>query len=402
MAITWIDDDDFDVENKVVFCRVDFNVPLSDDGKVTDDERVRAALPTIKKLQEGGARIMLASHLGRPKGKIKESLSLAPVADVLQKLLGSELIFTDDCVGDGVRALSRNLKPGGVMLLENLRFHSGEEKNDDGFARQLAEFAEVYVNDAFGAAHRAHASTHGVAAHIPQKAGGLLMRREVEALNKLLGEAQRPFVGILGGAKVSDKLAVLSNLMNRLDKLLVGGAMAYTFLRAKGENVGASRVEEDRIAIAKSIIQKAEEKNVELLLPTDHIVASEFNDQAEPFVCKASLFQPEQMGLDIGPETQERYAAAIRTAKMVFWNGPMGVFEWKPFSSGTMTVMNAVADADAYSVVGGGDSVAAINQGGRHSDFSHVSTGGGASLELLEGKRLPGLDALGLDSLGID
>ncbi len=360
MAITWIDDDTFDVEGKVVFCRVDFNVPLDDDGNVTDDERVRAALPTIKLLRDKGARLLLASHLGR-------------------------------------RALARDLKPGGVMLLENLRFHSGEEKNDDGFARQLAEHADVYVNDAFGAAHRAHASTAGIAEHVEQRAGGLLIRKELDNLSKLLGTPDTPFAAVLGGAKVSDKLAVLSNLMNRVDKLLIGGAMAYTFLKAKGEFVGKSRVEEDRLVIAKSILERAVEKNVEILLPDDHLVANAFSEDADARVCESGEFKPDEMGLDIGPDTQARYADALKTAKTVFWNGPMGVFEWKKYSGGTMAVMNAVADSNAYSVVGGGDSVAAINPGGRHADFSHVSTGGGASLELLEGKRLPGLVALGLD-----
>lgn len=396
MAITWVDDPSFDVEKKRVFCRVDFNVPLTDDGKVADDERVRASLPTIKLLLDKGARLLLASHLGRPKGKPKKELSLEPVAAHLQGLLQREIIFTDDCVGDGVRRLASELPPGGVLVLENLRFHAGEEKNDEGFARQLAENADVYVNDAFGAAHRAHASTEGIARFCEKKAGGLLLRKEVEALFGLLKDPKRPFVAVLGGAKVSDKLGVLSKLMERTDKLLIGGAMAYTFLKAQGEDVGASRIEEDRLTIAKSILENAQKRGVELLLPTDHVVARAFEENAEHRVVEAGGFAEGEMGLDIGPKTRERFAEAMKGAGTIFWNGPMGVFEWEAFSKGTMAVCEAVAKSGAFTVVGGGDSVAAVNQAGLHDKISHVSTGGGASLELLEGQKLPGLVALGL------
>ena len=402
MSVTWIDDPSLDVSGKRVFVRVDFNVPQDDQGNVTDDERIHAAMPTLKLLAKKGARIIVASHLGRPKGKVKKEFSLEPIAPAVLSLLrtqgvAEELIVADDCVGDGVRALSRDLKPGQVLLLENLRFHSGEEKNDEGFARQLAECCDVYVNDAFGAAHRAHASTAGMAAFVPVKAGGLLMRKEVEALGGLLKSPKRPFVAILGGAKVSDKLAVLSQLMNKVDRMLIGGAMAYTFLKAKGERIGKSRVEDDRLEIAKSVMERAKEKGVELLLPVDHLAATAFEENAPARVIGPSLFSDDEMGLDIGPETEKLYAGALKGAGTVFWNGPMGVFEWDRFAGGTMAVMRAVTACKGFTVVGGGDSVAALNKGGMASEVSHVSTGGGASLELLEGQHLPGLEAIGYE-----
>ena len=395
MSIRWIDEPGLEVEGKRVLCRVDFNVPLAPDGSVADDERIRAALPTIQLLLDKGAKVMVASHLGRPKGKPKEGLSLEPVAVALQKLLSRDVIFSDDCVGDGVKKLVGQMDPGGIVVLENLRFHAGEEKNDEGFARQLAEFVDVYVNDAFGAAHRAHSSVDAVVRLVPEACGGLLLRKEVEALSNLLQQPARPYVAILGGAKVSDKLGVLSKLMDRVDKLLIGGAMAYTFLKAKGLNIGASRFEEDRLQIASSVLANAEKRGVELLLPEDHIVASEFAADATNRVVGVDGFEAEEMGLDIGPATQTAYAAALEGAGTIFWNGPMGVFEWSAFSEGTLSVMRSVAASNAYTVVGGGDSVAALNQGGMHNQISHVSTGGGASLEFLEGRALPGLVALG-------
>jgi phosphoglycerate kinase len=397
MAITWVDDPSFEVEGKRVFCRVDFNVPL-DEGRVGDDERIRASLPTIRLLLEKGARLMLASHLGRPKGKPKAELSLEPVAERLQALLERDIIFADDCVGDGVKHLAHELKPGQVMVLENLRFHPGEEKNDEGFARMLAESVDVYVDDAFGAAHRAHASTAGMVPFVEQKAGGLLLRKEVEALSKLTRAPARPFVAVLGGAKVSDKVTVLSRLAGKVDKLVIGGAMAYTFLKAKGEDVGSSRLEEDRLQLARGILDNAAKRGVDVFLPTDHIAAKSFAKDAQHRVVGPGGFEPDEMGLDIGPETRIRYADALKDAGTIFWNGPMGVFEWDAFAGGTMTVMEAVAsNKTAFSVVGGGDSVAAVNKGGAHERISHVSTGGGASLEFLEGQKLPGLASLGYE-----
>lgn len=399
MAITWIDDGKIDFSNKRVFVRVDFNVPL-EDGKVSDDERVRAAIPTLKLLADKGARLILASHLGRPKGRDPKQ-SLLPVAGVLQQHLGRDVIFADDCVGDGVKKMAADLQPGQVLLLENLRFHSGEEKNDEGFARQLAANADVYVNDAFGAAHRAHASTAGMVPFVKEKAGGLLLKKEADTLYGLLRAPRKPFVAVLGGAKVSDKLGVISKLMQKVDRIVIGGAMAYTFLKARGEAVGKSRVEEDRLEIARSILENAKKNNVELLLPVDHVVAKEFKEDAE---AKAvDVIPADAMALDIGPKTRKQYEAALVGAGTIFWNGPMGVFEWERFADGTMVVCRAVAHTStkagggAFSVVGGGDSVAALNRSGLHGKISHVSTGGGASLELLEGQKLPGLVALGFE-----
>jgi phosphoglycerate kinase len=403
MAITWIDDGKIDFTNKRVFVRVDFNVPL-DDGKVTDDERVRAALPTLKMLMEKGARLVLASHLGRPKGRDAKQ-SLLPVAAVLQEHLGQDVIFADDCIGDGVKKMSADLQPGQVLLLENLRFHGGEEKNDEGFAKQLAQSADVYVDDAFGAVHRAHASTAGMVPFVKEKAGGLLLKRETDVLYGLLRAPRKPFVAVLGGAKVSDKIGVISKLMSKVDKLVIGGAMAYTFLQAKGLSVGKSRVESERIEIAKSILEKCTgagnaKSGVELFLPTDHVVAKEFAETSDARVVEH--IGADEMGLDIGPKTRGQYEAALVGAGTIFWNGPMGVFEWEKFAQGTLAVCKAVAGAAnsssaAFTVVGGGDSVAALNQAGLHAKVSHVSTGGGASLELLEGQKLPGLAALGWD-----
>lgn len=391
MAIRWIDDGTLNFHGKRVFVRVDFNVPL-EDGKVSDDERVRAALPTIKLLMDKGAKLVLASHLGRPKGK-DATQSLLPVAGCLQEHLGRDVIFADDCIGDGVKKMAADLNPGQVMLLENLRFHPGEEKNDEGFAKQLAAIADVYVNDAFGAAHRAHASTAGMVPFVKECAGGLLLRKEAEVLYGLMRAPKKPFVAIVGGAKVSDKLAVLAKLITKVDRIVIGGAMAYTFLAAQGHVIGKSKVEAERIENAKAILENAKKAHVEVILPVDHVVAATFAETAEAKVVE--VIPGEMMALDIGPKTRGTIEAALVGAGTVFWNGPMGVFEWERFAAGTMAVCRAVASCGGFTVVGGGDSVAALNQSGLGPRISHVSTGGGASLELLEGQELPGLKALG-------
>ena len=400
--INWIDDGKIDFANKRVFVRVDFNVPLhvplqsSSEGiTVTDDERVRAALPTLSYLVERNAKLILASHLGRPKGKDPKQ-SLLPVASVLQSHVQRDVIFADDCIGDGVKKMANEMVAGQILLLENLRFHGGEEKNDEGFAKQLAQNADVYVDDAFGACHRAHASTAGMVPFVKERCGGLLMKKETEALYGLLRAPRKPFVAVIGGAKVSDKMGVISKLMHKVDRVAIGGAMAYTFLKAQGVVVGKSRVEEDKLEVARSILDNAKKLGVELLLPTDHVVAKEFLEHAESRV--TDIIGVDEMGLDIGPRSRAQFEAALTGAGTVFWNGPMGVFEWPRFAAGTLAVCQAVAAASvngAFSVVGGGDSVAALNQSGLHDKISHVSTGGGASLELLEGQKLPGLVALG-------
>lgn len=384
--------ENIDLKGRVTFIRVDFNVPLTADRKVSDATRVRAALPTIRYAIDKGARVVLASHLGRPKGKKNPEYTLEPVAGCLAELLGKDVVFADDCIGDGVKKNIRDLREGDVLLLENLRFYAGEEKNDEGLARALAEGVDVYVNDAFGTAHRAHASTAGMVRFVKQACAGFLMHKELDHLQTLVQSPKRPFVAVVGGAKVSDKVGVLQSLVERCDAILVGGAMAYTLLMARGTTVGNSRVEQDSIGVAEQIIKSAAARKVQLLLPEDHVVAERFDENAPAEV--VAEIRDGFMGLDIGPKTRARYAKTIADAGTVFWNGPMGVFEWANFADGTMAMARAIADSGAVSVVGGGDSVAALAKSGLEAKITHVSTGGGASLELIEGKTLPGVKAL--------
>ncbi len=385
---------ELDIAGRRLFVRVDFNVPLTPDGKVSDDTRIRESLPTIRFAIEKGARVILASHLGRPKGKPDKKFSLEPVAARLAELLDAEVTLTDEPVGDGARKVVSDLRAGAVALLENLRFSPLEEANDEGFSRALASYADIYVNDAFGSAHRAHASTVGITRFLANKGMGLLMEREVKFLGKLLGEVERPFVAIIGGAKVSDKIGVLDNLLGRVDQMLVGGAMANTFLKAKGGQLGRSLVEEDKLALARSFLRKAEERGIDVLLPRDAVAAAGI--KADSVRVVQSMAIPEELAaLDIGPETARGFADTIARAKTIFWNGPMGVFESAPFAAGTLAIAKAVAAAaGALSVVGGGDSVAAVQKSGLADKITHISTGGGASLEFLEEKKLPGLAAL--------
>ncbi len=384
---------DLDVEGRRVFVRVDFNVPLDDEGKVTDDTRIRAALPTLRHIIEQGGRPVLASHLGRPKGKPVPELSLEPAGARLAELLDAEVLLADDCIGDGPRKVVSDLREGQIALLENLRFHPGEEENDEGFAKELARLGEVYVNDAFGAAHRAHASVSALPKLMRDRGAGLLMEAELAALGKIKDEPPRPYVAVLGGAKVSDKLAVLEALLTRVDTLIIGGAMANTFLAAQGHEMGKSLVEEDKLPLARTILQRAEEKKVQLLLPSDVVVGDTIKAASGHTVGVGELSHVD-MALDIGPASVDAFAKAMKDAGAIFWNGPMGLFENPAFAKGTLGVAEAMSKALGFTVVGGGDSVAAVQQAGLADRFDHVSTGGGASLELLEGRKLPGVEAL--------
>jgi len=383
---------DIGLAGKKVLMRVDFNVPL-DDGNITDDTRIRAALPTIRYVLEQGASLVLMSHLGRPKGEVKPELSLAPAAKRLGELLGAPVKQLDDCVGPGVEAAVAKMEPGDVVLLENLRFHPEEKKNDAGFAKRLAALGDVYVNDAFGTAHRAHASTEGVTAHLQPAAAGFLLEKEIDYFTAALEKPEHPFVAVMGGVKVSDKIGVIENLLDKIDCLIIGGAMTYTFLKAMGGEVGSSKLEEDKVDTARRILELAKEKNVELLLPTDHLVADEFSETANTQIVEGDI-PGGWMALDIGPESTRAFVEKLKNAKLVVWNGPMGVFEMAPFAGGTRAVAQALAGSAATSIIGGGDSVAAVKQAGLSDKMSHISTGGGASLEFLEGKTLPGVAAL--------
>jgi phosphoglycerate kinase len=387
--------DQLDAAGRRVFVRADLNVPLRD-GVVTDDLRVQSSVATLQRLLEQDAAVVVASHLGRPKGQPDPASSMAPVAARLAELLDREVIVATDVVGDDARSKAASLQGGQVLLLENLRWDAGETANEPGFADALAAFADVYVDDAFGAAHRAHASISGVPARLPGYAG-LLLARELEVLGALLTDPGRPYVAVLGGAKVSDKLTVLENLLQRVDAIAVGGAMAFTFLVADGHDVGSSRVERDQVDTVRELIERARARGVDVLLPTDVVVAPEFAEDAPASTVAVEAIPDDQMGLDVGPATAGAYADAIASAGSVFWNGPMGVFEWEPFAAGTRTVAQAIADAEGFTVVGGGDSAAAIRSFGLDDRVDHVSTGGGASLELLEGKDLPGVAALRQD-----
>jgi phosphoglycerate kinase len=383
--------DALDVKGKRVFVRVDFNVPLTEDGKVADDARIRAALPTLRWLLAHDAKVIVASHLGRPKGR-DPRLSLEPAGARLSELLEQDVVLADDCVGDGVRKLVQDLKEGKLLLLENLRFHADEEENAPAFAAALASLADVYVNDAFGTAHRAHASTAGMAALVPVRGAGFLMKKELDYLGRILKNPEKPFVAILGGAKVSDKIKVLDNLLGKLEALLIGGAMAYTFLKAQGVAVGKSRVEEAKLGVAAEILEKARKLNVRIGLPRDHIAAQDPDSPAQTVA--GAAIPAGLMGLDIGPQTAAAYGEEIARARTVFWNGPMGMFEKKPFAEGTFAIARALAHTKAITIVGGGDSAAAVAEAGLADQMSHVSTGGGASLEFLEGREMPGVKAL--------
>lgn len=383
---------DIDVKGQRVFIRVDFNVPMAD-GAITDETRIRAAIPTIEYLVEQGAKVILASHLGRPKGEVKEDMRLTAVGIRLAELMGKPVTKLDESIGQAVEEAVANMQDGDILLLENVRFHAGEEKNDPTLAQQFAQLADIYVNDAFGAAHRAHASTEGIAKHIPA-VSGFLMQKELDVLGKALSNPEHPFTAIIGGAKVKDKIGVIESLLEKVDHLIIGGGLSFTFIKAQGHDIGKSLLEEDKIELAKSFIEKAKAKGVQLHMPVDAVVANEFSQDAETQIVDVDAIPADWMGLDIGPKTAANYAEVIKNSKLIIWNGPMGVFEMDKFSNGTKTVADAMATTAGYTVIGGGDSAAAVEKFVVADKMDHISTGGGASLELMEGKELPGIVAL--------
>ncbi|WP_161520117.1 MULTISPECIES: phosphoglycerate kinase [Bacillus] len=384
---------DVDLKGKRVFCRVDFNVPMKE-GKITDETRIRAALPTIQYLVEQGAKVILASHLGRPKGQAVEELRLTPVAARLGELLGKDVKKTDEAFGPVAQEMVAAMNEGDVLVLENVRFYAGEEKNDAELAKEFAALADIFVNDAFGAAHRAHASTAGIADYLPA-VSGLLMEKELDVLGKALSNPERPFTAIIGGAKVKDKIGVIRHLLDKVDNLIIGGGLAYTFVKALGHEIGLSLCEDDKIELAKEFMQLAKEKGVNFYMPVDVVITEEFSETATTKIVGIDSIPSNWEGVDIGPKTREIYADVIKNSKLVVWNGPMGVFEMTPFAEGTKAVGQALADAeDTYSVIGGGDSAAAVEKFGMADKMSHISTGGGASLEFMEGKELPGVVCL--------
>ena len=384
---------DIDVKGKKVIVRVDFNVPLDENGNITDDKRIVGALPTIKYLVDNNAKTILVSHLGRPKNGFEDKFSMRPTVDRLSKLLGIEVKLAKDVIGEDAVNKAASLKDGEVLMLENVRFHKEETKNDPEFAKSLSKLAEIYVNDAFGTAHRAHASTAGLADYLPAVCG-FLIEKEITFMGKALENPERPFVAILGGSKVSDKIGVIENLLNKVDSLIIGGGMAYTFLKAKGYEIGGSICEDDKIDLAKELMERAKKENVKLLLPVETVVAKEFKNDTEYKTVASNAIEKEWSGMDIGAKTIELFAEEIKKAKTIVWNGPMGVFEFPNFATGTKEIAKAVAESKAVSIVGGGDSAAAVEQLGYADKITHISTGGGASLEFLEGKVLPGIDVL--------
>lgn len=387
--------EDINVRGKKCLVRCDFNVPLKD-GKITDENRLVGAMPTIKYLVENGARVILCSHLGKPKGEAKPELSLAPVAARLSEMLGQEVVFAADAnvVGENAKKAVAQMKDGDVVLLENTRYRKEETKNEEGYSKELASLAEIFVNDAFGTAHRAHCSTVGAGQFLEERVCGYLIQKELDFLGSAVENPVRPFLAILGGAKVSDKLGVINNLLEKVDTLIIGGGMAYTFIKALGHEIGTSLLEEDKVAYAKEMMDKAQAKGVKLLLPVDVVYADRFAEDAQPHITEGRDIPADCMGLDIGPKTRELFAKAVKESKTVVWNGPMGVFEFENFANGTKAIAQAMADVDATTIIGGGDSAAAVNQMGFGDKMSHISTGGGASLEFLEGKELPGIVAL--------